>query len=273
MAKKSKKEIASEYVESLLALVPENAREAVKAGLVQDQVLDHLGEHVLMRSEFSRAMDEARQVKERAEADEARYNDAYAKNLTWRSEKEKDLEAMNKLKEKGVNIDTLLTSGGNGAGNGSSDADRIDMAQYAKKSEISQLASLEAQKIVGQREAQYAGFVTTLQDISNRHMEQYHVALDTTSLVTEARKRNQPLDVVYADLTRDLSDRRATEQVKIEKDKQEAEINRRVQEALSRRSPYPTDGGDEPSTLAGLAKKDDTGAEAATRAFYAAMNK
>lgn len=269
MAKKSKKDTASEYLESLLAHVPEEKRADVKAAIMQDEVLNDLGEKILMRDEFSRAMDEARAVQTQANYDKDRYTQTYEKNLKWYSDNEKALAQFDTLKKKGVDIDKLIsgdTSAGGNGGNGGTQA-AADLSNYVKKDEVASLAALEAQKIVGAREAQYAGFVTTLQDISNRHLAYYKEPLDTTVLVETARKQNRPLSDVYKDMTSDLAEQRAKE---IEKKKQadfETLVNQKVAEQMSQRAPYPLGTDSEPSTLAGLGSKDGVGVEAATRAW------
>lgn len=265
MAKKSKKETAQEYLDSLLAHVPADKRDDVKAALAQDPVLDDLGAHLLRQDEFSRAMDEAREAQRQAEYDKQRYVSTYEKNLDWYKDKQKALEQFDKLQQKGIDINKLITEGTHD-GSGGSQA-LADLTNYVKKDEVAALAQQKAQEILAGREQQYLNFTLTLNDLTMRHLHDYKEPLNTQLLVATAQKTNRPLTEVYKDMTVDLAEQRQKAIEKQQKEALDAEINRRVAEQMSQRAPYPLGTDTEPSTLAGLASKDDIGVEAATRAW------
>ena len=251
------KDVATQYLESLLSKIPEDKRAAVKEALNNDAALEDLGEHVLRQADYSRAMDEAKKIKASAEDHKARLDQWWGENNkrlvdgTAALKKLEELDQKRKTAAAADNGDDTITA-----------ALKKDLEGYVTRVD----AEKALNEALARRDMQFANFTMTLNDLSMRHYIDFKERLNTEELFNRARQENKPLNVVYDEMSKDLREAKQ----KAEDEAKEKDLERRIREKViaeqSARGPYPVpDMSEGVSPLSGLTrdgKKGDYLAEA-----------
>lgn len=231
--KKSKKERAQEvltsddYLKKVLQYVPEAE---------QADLLERLGDHVLMRDDYSRLSDEATQAKTLAEQQKALSDKIYADNLKWKAENEAFLK--NKLDELTKKEQALATT--------SNLAPDFDPSKFLTKEEAAKLTA-EARRDV---EAQSLALTDAIDSLRARHFKEFGEYLTQGELISHARKIGKPVDQAYEDLTRTRYEEKSKKATEDWKAAERAKIEKEIRSSLGAAAVYPVNN--EPTTLAGI---------------------
>lgn len=201
---KERRERGLTYVTELLALVPEGAREAVKEELNRDEILDHAGESVLRRADYSRHMDETKKAQEALEISIKKYDDLYAKNIVWRQENvsaAEEMKAENERYKAVLAADPLL--GGNGEGGGdltpAHSPAGADLKDYIKRED----AEKALKERLEETERNGIQLMAMVSNIQARHLKDFDEVLDAQELFEHANKVGLPLPTAYQDFVKD----------------------------------------------------------------------
>lgn len=256
-----KKDEGQKYIDSVLALVPEAQRAAVKEALSTETVLDHVGEHVMLRSDYSRAQDHLRE------------------------------QANAVLNYKGQ-LDTWYSNIGQELARGSAALQRLEQLKTTPGDEPPQTppsqppapASLRQEDVdkllqdrIGQTEQQTLGLVAYITSLAQAHYARYSEALDVGNLIADARKQGRPLPAVYEERTREKREALEKKEATAAREKLREEVRAEVLAEVRKggHGAYPLPGADsDPNvTLSGLAPKkegdgQDYGVRAALNEFY-----
>lgn len=228
--KKSKKERAQEvltsddYLKKVLEYVPEAER---------DGVLERLGDHVLMRDDYSRLSDEATQAKTLADQQKALSDKIYADNLKWKADNEKILK--DKWEEVQAKEKALATP-----------IEGFDPTKFLTKEEAAKLTA-DARRDV---EAQSLALSDALDAIRARHFKEFGEYLPQGELIAHARKIGKPVDQAYEDLTRERYAKKREQATEQWKKDERVRIEKEVRSSLGAAAVYPVNN--EPTTLAGI---------------------
>lgn len=262
----AKRDEGKKYKEELLKLIPEDKRTLVAEAL-GEAVEDHLGEHVLMRSDYSKKLDEVRTAAEKV--------NAYNGSLTdWYTQNQAALTEAARLKEENEVLRTQRA----GNGNPPEDPDPESTASLKKITE-NFIPRAEAQKLLDARLAQQAnemvGFSTAIADIKMQHYANFGEQLDTNQVMQHALKSKKDLAGAYGELFKDRYAEK-TEKELAEKDKKrEQELRQKIEAEIREKNPglpyqVSMDAGLSP-ILEAMGKKNeksDTGIGAAVDEFY-----
>lgn len=257
----AKKDEGKKYVEGLLALIPEDKRAAVSEALQLEPVLEHVGEHVMLRSDYSRAQD---QLKQNADAVLG-----YKGQLdTWYSTVNQELvrgtEALRRL-------EALKTT----------DEPTATPAPTAPAGLTPEQVEKLLQDRIGQTEQQTLGLVSYVTTLAQHHYARYGEVLDTGKLIAEARRQNKRLPELYEEQTREQREKLEAKQTKEAEDKLREKIRAEITTEIREKGghgAYPLPGADaDPQgnvTLAGLKTTKEGGGQeygvkAALDSFYA----
>jgi hypothetical protein len=253
------KVVAKEYIDRLLAKIPEDKRADVAAHLGKEDVLEEFGKPIV---EVENAVEWVNAESTRVAADKKNtetYRDTLNKwfidNADTLAKGSAALEALEKGEGAATPPAGSITS-----------PQAPDLSKYMTKEEASRgLADLLAQK------DQWNGYVMAkVPALVIEHYDRYHEKLNPQELFAHAGKmRTNDLDQAYLDLTKE---KRAAADKKAD----DARIDKAVQDRLKEERaklnmPYPSPEGVEPSTISGLKSKDgkaDYGVEAAVRDYY-----
>lgn len=271
MAKtKDKKEVGKTIFERALAKLPAEKQEAFKAFLAEDAVLDEIGEHALLRDDYSRLADEATAKAQQAEG-------VYNANLTWREQKaveiaegEKARTTLERMKAAGLQLGEDEGQGQAGAGGTGGTTTTTTSAGTPAGG----LTKAEVESLLRGTETQGLAVMTTLTNIGMSHFKEFGEVIDTNTIVEAARKKGVDLPTAYSSLVAER--REETRQKDLAKQLADAE-KRGFDKARAANAdrPYPLDSDPTaaPTTLSGLtkdqARRNDFGVDAAVRAFNA----
>lgn len=221
---KSKKEVAegtlsgNAYLKELLSLIPEEKKETI---------LTALGEEIMPRADYSRAMDDLRS-KEQAVA-------GYKSQLDgWYAEKLGTLEEYEKLK---ANPPATPPASGQLA----------SLEGFVKTDEVKKLVSAAIQQ---SEETSLAVFAPMVK-LAAEHLHTYGKPLDPNAVVAHARKNGTNLNDAYLEVT---AEDRAARQASLEKAR-EAKLREEIRAEVLKESGhgiYPVGLDTGASTLSGL---------------------
>ena len=265
--KRKPKEVGEEFLEGVLKLIPEDKRAAAKELLgSNEQVLEHAGQHVMMRDDYSRSWDKVVEYKGQLDG--------------WYQEKLSTLEEAEKLKkrvaelEKGGGSQPPKDDDGDG-GEGVAGSATLKRLEASLKDTITRD---EATKALSQTAAQLQqdtlSYAQALNDLSFQHWTDFNERLNTTELIESARKNRTTLGAAYTELTRDRYQSKAKKDDEDRIKKIIDDTRKKVMEEVRSAPPYPIASA-EPSTLTGLQPKGDKATEgefgvaAAVRDYYA----
>lgn len=254
----AKRETGKTYLERILAKIPADKQGAVKDALLSDDIMDLVGEGVLMKEEASRLVQEAEEAKTTSKTH-------YDKVTEWWDEKQADIA---KLRVENEELRKRVKGGGAGDD---------DPAPEPKPKPVELPADLVRKADLQQLEAQGAAYFNVMINLAGRHQQEFGVPLDVDKLVEHARKTGLPVDRGgYESFVSEL--RQAKEKKAVEA--REAQIRKEEREkVLAEMSgpPVPTDGGLSPSfaqgTLRGLGKSGDGAKEFGVAAAVAGLNR
>lgn len=260
MAKREKKEVGKSIWENALAKLPKEKQELLK-GLTEEDlggVQEVLGEHGLLRDDYSRLADEAKAQNDRSIA---MYND----NLKWREDNAvafsrgtEALTTLERMKAAGVDLSVV------GDGDGGESKKRTIPPDVISKEDFA--------KAIRQTEVQGLTLMTTLSTLQGKHMKEFGgEPLDTGEVVALAQKSGTDINTAYNNFVAEKREavRKAELDRAIAKAKKDG-----YDEGISKATklPYPGPTGDEgPTTLSGLTKDQEKlksfGVDAAVREF------
>lgn len=261
MAARSKKEAGQAYLDGILKHIPEAQRAAVKEALSADAVAEAAGEGVLLRDDYSRAMDALQRDSEALK----RY---HGELQTWYEGEAGKLSRVNELE---AEVEKLK-SGTPPADPGKGGPPAFDPKQFLSREEAGKLLDQALQTTAGNVSA----YQTYLLNLAINHMHEFGQPLDIMALDQRAKKENKRVDILYQEVTKEARDAKlakAAADHDAEIRKQERE---RMEEEFRKRAPaMPYPMGNEPSdpnvTLTGIAgqKQDQQfGVQAAVDEFY-----
>lgn len=255
---KDKKEVGKTIFERALAKLPKDKQDAFAALMSEESVLEVVGEHGLMREDYSRLADEAKAAAAQAQG-------VYDANLNWRQEMGAEIakgkeavSALERMKAAGLKLE------GDGAGAGTTTTTTPTQTPTG-------LTKEDIEKMLRGTESQGLQVMSALSDLAISHYAEFGEKIKTGDIVAAAQKQGVDLATAYNGL---VADKREERQKK-EFEKQLAEAEKRGAEkerAKLSAAPYPIgsmDAGGVPSTLAGLTKdsvkRAEFGVDAAVR--------
>jgi hypothetical protein len=257
MAKRDKREAGKSFVESMLALLPENERANVQTILMRDALLDFAGEQHLRHDEFSRMSDELRKqtetVRKQGDANLAYRTelDTWKNDLsTWASGKKAEFDKVNTARAAG----DLLP-------------DQVDLSGYMKADDVRQLVDAA----VRDTQEQGVSLIALTPQLSMRHYIEFKEPLNLFEVVKHARESGLRLDLAYEDYIKPRMEERRQKELdeRIKAAREEGALEERKRQFTQ---PYPISTS-EPSTLDGLKAdfKKQNPVEAAVADYYAAQ--
>jgi len=255
MAKKlTRVEAGNEYVESILARLPEEVREIAASKVFTDDVRNELGERSLRQVEFSRLADETRMARETAEK--------WKSNLDgWYAGKQQDLEELDRLRTKLAEAPAA------------SAVDDLDVDDFGDRRppavDTSKFVSREdmAQQML-QIQKDGLALMSLTPTLSVKHLREFDEVLEIQKVVEHAQAKGMRLESAYDDMVSGRREevRLASVESQIAKAREEGR-----QEAIrnSQSMPYPV-SSTEPTTLDGLKPDFQKGQalDAAVNDFY-----
>lgn len=265
----AKRDEGKKYREELLKLIPEEKRAAVAEVLALEQVEDHLGEHVMMRSDYSKKLDEVRDASLKV--------NKYNESLTdWYSQNQNALTEAARLKEE----NELLKAGKLApAGNGTTTTEDDDASASLKKISENFVSKADAQKLLDQRLQQQAsdliGASTAVTKIAMQHYANFGEQLDPDQVIQHALKSKKPLDAAYSELFKERYEEKAAKAAEERDKKREAELREKIEAEIRAKNPglpyqVSMDAGLSPilETLGKKKEQSDSGVGAAVDEFY-----
>lgn len=253
---KERREHGLVYVTELLAMVPEDRREAVKEELNKDEILDHVGDAVLRRSDYSRVMNEQQKAQETLKVDIDKYQKLYDDNVRWRQSQAdgvKTMQAENERYKAVLSADPLLGGNGDGGGDPSDPLHptaSADLKDYIKRDD----AEKALKERLEETERNGIQLMAMISNIQAKHLKQFDEVLDAQELFEHATKVSLPLPAAYQDFisTRVEESREKEHKEEIERAHEEGRM-----EALKAGAVLPHNvGNDEPTVLDALTVKD-----------------
>lgn len=205
MAKKAPKDAGQEFLDKLLAHLPEDKRAGARETLAgSEALLTALGEGTLAQSEFSRHMDEARAAKQAAEQEQAQALALRTSNAGWYATNAAALAHHRRLIDEGLVDPTTgqLTASGQAAvaaGGSPDDAagdpqPRVDLSGYVRADQLPQLL----QQTVGSVAQNLASYATALPFLMHKHAQEFRgEILDPQALNEFCTKRGLDLTTGY----------------------------------------------------------------------------
>ncbi|MHC4735640.1 MAG: hypothetical protein ACYTDW_14470 [Planctomycetota bacterium] len=271
MAKDGKKRDAGvEFLKGIIELVPEEKRKAVEESLMQDKVLDVIGDGALRQSDYSRSMDALKEDQKKAEYEKARYEELYGKNVAWietnKSAIDKfqaDLrdrdETIARLKKRSRTDDDL-------------DLDDDDLKPTPPAIDTSNFVTREDHdKALAGLERDALNIIPLVNQLTMRHYKTYGDILDSGELFKHAAKTGLALDRAYEDMTKDTAKKQQDDEItqRIEAAKKEGIAEGLKQGREGGGLPYIV-ANNEPRTMDGLTAEDkgQFGVKAAVDEYY-----
>lgn len=223
------------YLKEVLALIPDEKK---------DTVLNALGEHVMLREDYSRGKDAV---------------DAYKQTLDgWYAEKVGFLESGSKAVEELEALKKASPAAGTSAA-------VTSLEGYIKKDEVEKLLN----ERLRQSEETGLAVMTPMVNLAAQHLHDYGKPLNSADVVAYARKNGKNLNEAYLDITADARQAKAeaTEKARMEKLRQEirAEV---IKEQGHQVYPVGIESASG-SALSGLKSKENTGVAAAIADYNA----
>lgn len=215
------KEYGQQYLDKLLAKLPAEERDAIKGKLAKDDVFEMLGEDVLMKSDYTKKVQEAAEEKDKYLMGKKIVDD-------WAAEKQPIVLQAESLVAENAALKERLASNAGGD---------VDTTLFVSKVELEAKEKLVEQRLAGlQNEQQIlAGLVPTL---TIRHYQKFNEVLDTDALFKHVRKVGIPLDRGgYDDFVKDRTKELETKDI----DKRIADARREGEEKgrMASGIPYP----------------------------------
>lgn len=242
MPKANRRESGQTFLTTAMSLIPEAQRVGVQAALdaaladdtTRNAFFDQIGEGALRQDEFSRAMDEARQEKQRAET--------WHRNLqTWHSNAQGQLSTLESLRQDRpdlFNEDGSLKRGR--AADPDPDPDDRPAPRRPAAPTVTGLSADEFNTKLAQRDAEWAGFFAEVSPLSFEHYARYKEPLAVDRVLAHARQNGQSFrdayQVVYADQIR----QHQTSEAQAREQQIRAEIEKKVRSEFASRPPHPT---------------------------------
>lgn len=264
--------LLKKYADQVIALVPEDKRAEAEKALASDSLFDELGESVLMRSDYSKQLDQVRDANTKVLAYNDQLND-------WYKQKQGEITAAAKLAEENARLKAALGTGA-GAPPATDPDDPVSTAALQKMSE-GLLRRDEATKLLndslGQLAQNAVGYSNTVARLTMQHYKNFGEELDPQTVVDYFTKNKKTsLETAYAEMYKDRYEAKAEEQKKKEREKLEADIRTKVEDEFRARNPQmpyivTTEASVSP-ILEAMKKKDakasDFGTEAALDEYY-----
>ncbi len=253
---KERREQGLAYLTELLARVPEDRREAIKEDLAKDEILEHIGDDVLRRSDYSRVMNEQQKAQETLQADIDKYQKLYDDNVRWRQSQEdgvKTMQTENDRYKAVLAADPLLGGNGDGVSDPPDPSHLpagVDLSGYIKRDE----AEKALKERLEETERNGVRLMAMLSTIQATHLKQFDEALDAQELFEHATKVSLPLPAAYQDLVKDRVEesRQKVHKEEVAQAREEGRI-----EALKAGSVLPHHvSNDEPTVIDVLGMKD-----------------
>jgi hypothetical protein len=255
------KEVAKPVIEKLLARVPEAQREAVRAELLKDEVLDEFGTPLVQVADQYDAVQQAVAAVNKQKAD----TDSYREQLNqW------FIDQSGNLTKGSAALEELerLKAGGDHPAPGVTTSTAPDLSKYITKDE----AAKGVADILSQKDQFNMYLASKVPSLVIDHYDKFKEKLNPQDLFNHAGKmRTNDLDAAYADL---FKDKITAATKKAEDDRIESAVKERLSERLAKlKMPYPTDGGVESVSspvLDGMKSKDQSqyGVQAAVDEYY-----
>lgn len=251
------KEAATEYLKEVLAKIPDEVkRKAVEEAILgTEEVLEDIGGHILRKSDHSRAMDEARAAKEKADQHKATLDTWFQTNQRTISDGLAALARVKELEEqvaKGSTHQDLDDPEAVTAATVSKALEKLQASGYVKKDEVERLVAQT--RLATERDGMV--IMNALNKLSLSHFKDHGEILDVDALVALAQEKQMPLVNAYQVFAAEKIEAKAKKDVEAKEKKLREEIEAKVRKEMSAGPPYPV-GGDEPSTLAGLTPAKD----------------
>lgn len=261
MAKKvDRKTAAQEFLKGILGKVPEDQRKAVEDALSVDALLEEIGDGVLRQSDYSRLSQEAQQAKDEYDAKQLKAVEVYNGNLEWLKGKQTELtdgtKALTELQKAQADLARLRKA----VATGDPDDDDTETHRMAPTPDPKFMEELAAHKkaLADTRteldQVQKTGvqLMFIIDELSERHRDEFGVRLDRQGLLAYATKTGLYLDQAYDGFTseaRQVKTQKELEDklVKARKEGEEAAISR-----FKSGPPYPLDASEGVSTFSGL---------------------
>lgn len=199
---KERRERGQTYLKELMARVPEDNREAVEEVLKTDEVLDHIGEHVLRQSDYSRHMNETKKAQDTLQADIDKYQKLYDDNVRWRQSQEdsvKTMQAENDRYKTMLAADPLLGGEGGDGTPPTRPNGELDLKDYIKRED----AEKALKERLEETERNGVQLMAMLSTIQAKHLKEFDEALDAQELFEHATKSKLPLPAAYQDFVKD----------------------------------------------------------------------
>jgi hypothetical protein len=263
MAKKAK-DAGEKFLGEILSLLPEADRADIKAKLgTKDDVLERLGDGVLQRAEATRLTQQLADEKKALDAAAARNSEWWKLNVTD--------QGLAKVLEDGAAAIARLKA----LGDGGDDPEEKPKPRSAPAPQaVSGLDAEAVQKLlearVRQTESDGMAVMVMLDDLGERHRDEFKKRLDRQAFMKFAGEKNKPLDDAYELFVAEARG----EQQKKEREEEIAAAEKRGMEKARRESagrglPHMI-LDDEPSPLMRLKSgdKQSDGVKAAIDDFY-----
>lgn len=221
--KKTPVERAKEFLDGVLAKVPEEQREAVRTAMSVDAILADIGNGVLRQDEFSRSMDELNRTVEA--------------HTQWYERNKPIVDRANAIMERHPEGDSLID-----------DDPALDPGKERKVADPNALTKEQFDKALGEtlatREQGAMLFMAKLSDLQARHYSAFGKFLDTSALVTNPDLYKVGLDGLYEQTYRDDYAKKAQAELDAKlaaaKEAGKQEGITEMQAKLAQTGPYPT---------------------------------
>ena len=258
--------ISREFLDSLLATVPEDKRAAVEEGLADEGTHQFLADGALRQADYSRGMDTLKDEREalavkatELEGMRGSVNAKYQEQTAW-------WEANQPLIEAGKRA--MAVANGDDPAKATKPAAADPPEGMVRKEEVEQMLT--------EREGGAAEFFVVLNDLSMRHFQEFGERLDAGALLHDPKIKEVGIEALYRDT---FKDRYAEKAKKAEDDRIEKRVEDRLAEerkTVASRPLYPVAPGDG-SPLDALTTKDPDpsqfSAEAAADEYLGAVAK
>lgn len=251
MAKPKAKEYAQKFVDEIMAMIPEDARQIAKDKVFSELVLENIGEHILRQSDYDRLAQEAAAAKAQADGKYESNKQWYEKSLVDIAKGSAAIQELERIK---------ATQGAGGTQTAGAATDVASLEEQLKRAKV--VTQDDAQRMLtavntnrNQDQLQTIDFATTLNDLTMQHYIDYKEKLDPRALVRYAAEKQKPLPVAYAEMTAEKHSAKVEADKKSDLERLEKEIRAKIASENSARGPYPIAGSSEgTSPLSGLTK-------------------
>lgn len=239
--------VGKAFLDQVLGKLPEADRAAVSAALTKPEAeaaLKTVGEGVLMRSDYSKVMDEVTKSKAELDAELARLTDVNRQQTAWYETNKPLLELGKKAKD----------SGWEGAGRTTDDL----------KEPVKLPDNVITKDALDAREQEAAGYMEYITRLGLTHLQTFGEILDVTALRRDPRAAKVGIQGVYDAIYGPKIQEKQSAAEKARIDKLVADGVAEQLRKTGSRPPYPTGANDEVSPLDALeaAQAKHTGADA-----------